>query len=276
MTKGTSNNSHCLGSPSEEKLRDCRVKEFNNKIALITGGSSGIGRATAIAFAHKGAKVVIASRRAEESEETIQLVKAVGSEAIFVKTDVKKMAEVEGLITKTVDNYGRLDFAFNNAGIEGQLGLSIDQTEENWNNVIDTNLKGTWLSMKYQISQMLRQGSGVIVNNASIAGLKGTRNTSIYNASKHGVIGLTKSLALEYAQAGIRINAVCPGLVETEMLDRLFVGSEETKTQRLAAYPMGRAGKPKEVADAVVWLCSDAASFMTGQSLVIDGGFTAG
>ena len=252
------------------------VTEFNNKIALITGGSSGIGRATAIAFAHKGAKVVIASRRAEESEETIQLVKAAGSEAIFVKTDVKKLSEVEALISKTVENYGSLDFAFNNAGIEGQLGLSIDQTEENWNNIIDTNLKGTWLSMKYQISQMLRQGSGVIVNNASIAGLKGTRNTSIYNASKHGVIGLTKSLALEYAQAGIRINAVCPGLVETEMLDRLFVGSEETKMQRLAAYPMGRAGKPKEVADAVIWLCSDAASFMTGQSLVIDGGFTAG
>lgn len=246
--------------------------EFTNKVALVTGGSSGIGRATAIAFAQKGAKVVIASRRVKESEETVQLVKEAGSEAIFVKTDVRNEAEVEALISETVATYGRLDVAFNNAGVEGKLGFSINQTEENWNNVIDTNLKGTWLSMKYQIQQMLRQGSGVIVNNASMVGLKGSSYMPIYSASKHGVIGLTKSVALEYAKASIRINAVCPAVVETEMFDRLAGGSEEGKAQFVATYPMGRAGKSKEVAEAVMWLCSDAATFITGHSLVIDGG----
>lgn len=246
--------------------------EFANKVALITGGSSGIGRATAIAFAQTGAKVVIASRRVTESEETVQLVKEAGSEAIFIKTDVRKEAEVEALISKTVETYGSLDFAFNNAGVEGKQGFSINQTEENWNNIIDTNLKGTWLSMKYQIRQMLRKGSGVIVNNASMVGLKGSSYMPIYSASKHGVIGLTKSAALEYAKASIRINAVCPAVVETEMFDRLAGGSEEGKAKFVANYPMGRPGKPKEVADAVVWLCSDAATFITGHSLVIDGG----
>ena len=248
------------------------MKEFDNKVALVTGGSSGIGRATALAFAQKGAKILIASRRLKESEATVQLVKNAGSEAIFVKTDVTKATEVENLISKAVETYGRLDYAFNNAGIEGISGLGIEQTEENWHQIIDTNLKGVWLSMKYEIPQMLKQGGGAIVNNASVAGLVGLSNASIYCASKHGVIGLTKSLALEHAKDQIRINSVCPGTIQTDMVDRAL--GEEGKAEIAQAHPIGRIGKPEEVAEAVVWLCSDAASFVTGHSLAIDGGYT--
>jgi NAD(P)-dependent dehydrogenase (short-subunit alcohol dehydrogenase family) len=249
------------------------MKEFSNKVALVTGGSSGIGRATALAFAQKGAKVVIASRRVNESEETVQLVKDAGSEAIFVKTDITKATEVENLINQTVTTFGRLDYAFNNAGTEGIMGPSIEQTEENWDNVIDSNLKGTWLSMKYEIPQMLKLGGGAIVNNASVAGVVGFSNGSIYCASKHGILGLTKAVALEQAQAGIRINAICPAFIETPMVDRLL-NTEELHAHFLAGHPIGRFGKPEEVAAAVVWLCSPAASFITGHPLLIDGGFT--
>ncbi|NET56185.1 MAG: SDR family oxidoreductase [Symploca sp. SIO2E6] len=261
------------------------MKEFDHKIALVTGGSSGIGRATALAFADKGAKVVIANRRVQESQETVQLVKKAGSEAIFVKTDVTKEAEVENLIVTAVETYGHLDYAFNNAGTLGILGSTVNQTEDNWNQIIDTNLKGTWLSMKYQIPQMLKQGQGAIVNNASIAGLIGSRNAGVddvpqcrnvafYCASKHGIIGLTKSLALEYAKSNIRINTVCPGGIETDMFERLVAGNAESKAKIAAAHPMGRVGQPEDVARAVIWLCSDGANFVTGHSLVIDGGFT--
>ena len=250
------------------------MKELENKIALITGGSSGIGRSTAIAFAEKGAKVVIASRRKKEGEETVQLVQEAGSEAFFVQTDVTKATEVENLISQAVETYGRVDYAFNNAGLEG-TGLSIiEQTEDDWNPIIDTNLKGTWLSMKYEIPQMLKQGGGAIVNNTSILGIVGRGNLSIYCAGKHGIIGLTKSLALEYAKVGIRINAVCPGAIETDMLDRVLGGNSQIKVKMAAAYPLGRIGTPEDVAKAVVWLCSDAASFITGHSLPIDGGRT--
>ncbi|OZH55167.1 short-chain dehydrogenase [Hydrocoleum sp. CS-953] len=250
--------------------------EFEGKVALITGGSSGIGRATAIAFAKKGAKIVIASRREKESEETVAMIKEIGSEAIFVKTDITQATEVENLVNQTINTYNRLDYAFNNAGTEGILGPSIEQTEENWNQVISTNLKGVWLSMKYQIPEMLKNGGGSIVNNASIAGLIGFPNGSIYGASKHGVIGLTKAVALEQATAGIRINSVCPGVIQTDMVDRGFSQDDdgEAKAQIAAAHPIGRIGKPEEVANAVVWLCSDAASFITGHSLTIDGGYT--
>lgn len=248
------------------------MKEFENKVAVVTGGSSGIGLSTAIAFAELGAKVVIASRRKKESEETVELVQEAGSEAIFVQTDITKATEVENLICQAVKTYDRIDYAFNNAGTGGILGPSIEQTESSWNHIIDTNLKGTWLSMKYEIPQMLKQGGGVIVNNASIRGLVGGR-MPIYCASKHGVIGLTKSMALEHAKAGIRINTVCPGRIDTEMVDRAF-GNSKSKSDYAAMNPMKRVGKPEEVAKAVVWLCSDAASFITGHSLVIDGGFT--
>ena len=252
-------------------------KEFEGKIALVTGGSSGIGRATAIAFAKKGAKVVIASPQEKEGEETVAMIKEVGSEAIFFKTDITQAIEVENLLNQTINTYSRLDYAFNNAGIEGIIRPSIEQTEENWNQVIDINLKGVWLSMKYQIPEMLKNGGGAIVNNSSIAGLIGAPNSSIYCASKHGVIGLTRSLALEQATAGIRINAVCPGFIQTDMIERAFVqtGDSEAKAKIVAATPIGRIGQPEEVANAVVWLCSDAASFITGHSLRIDGGLTA-
>ncbi|MGK7905136.1 MAG: SDR family oxidoreductase [Hormoscilla sp.] len=249
------------------------MKEFENKVAVVTGGSSGIGRETAIAFAELGAKVVIASRRQKESEETVKLVQEAGSEAIFVQTDVSQALSVENLISQAVETYGRIDYAFNNAGTEGIVGPGIEQSESTWNHIIDINLKGTWLSMKYQIPQMLKQGGGVIVNNSSIAGLIGLSNLSIYSASKHGIIGLTKSLALEHAKANIRINAVCPGVIQTDMTDRGF-SDEEIKAKMVAAHPIGRIGRSEEVAKAVIWLCSDAASFITGHSLPIDGGYT--
>ncbi|MGD1703959.1 SDR family oxidoreductase [Dapis sp. BLCC M229] len=252
------------------------MKEFEGKVALITGGSSGIGRATALAFAQKGAKIVIASRRKKESEETVAMIEEISSEAIFVKTDITQATEVENLVNQTINSYNRLDYAFNNAGIEGIFGPSIEQTESNWNHIIDTNLKGVWLSMKYQIPQMLKNGRGAIVNNGSMLGLIGAANASIYCASKHGVIGLTKAVALEQATAGIRINTVCPGVIQTDMVDRAFGKDDdsEAKAQIVAAHPIGRIGKPEEVANAVVWLCSDAASFITGHSLTIDGGYT--
>ncbi|RQH22340.1 SDR family oxidoreductase [Okeania hirsuta] len=252
------------------------IKEFEGKVTLITGGSSGIGRVTALAFAKKGAKVAIGSRREKESQETIAMIEEIGGEAIFVKTDITQATEVENLVNQTINTYNRLDYAFNNAGTEGILGPSIEQTEENWNQIIDTNLKGVWLSMKYQIPEMLKNGGGAIVNNASMFGLTGFANVSIYCASKHGVIGLTKAVALEQATAGIRINSVCPGVIQTDMVDRAFGKDDdsEAKVQMAAAHPIGRIGQPEEVANAVVWLCSDAASFITGHSLTIDGGYT--
>ncbi len=252
------------------------IKEFEGKIALITGGSSGIGRATAIAFAKKGAKVVIGDRMEKEGQETVAMIKKNGSEAIFFKTDITQATEVKNLVNQTISTYNRLDYAFNNAGTEGILGPSIEESEENWNQVINTNLKGVWLSMKYQIPQMLKNGGGAIVNNASLFGLVGVPNGSIYCASKHGVIGLTKAVALEQATAGIRINSVCPGVIQTDMTDRVFGKDDDSegKVQMAAAHPIGRIGQPEEVANAVVWLCSDAASFITGHSLTIDGGYT--
>ncbi|NEQ40992.1 MAG: SDR family oxidoreductase [Okeania sp. SIO3I5] len=252
------------------------MKEFEGKVALITGGSSGIGRATALAFAQKGAKIVIASRREKESQETVAMIKEIGSEAIFVKTNISQAIEVENLVNQTINTYGRLDYAFNNAGVEGILGPSIEQTESNWNHIIDINLKGVWLSMKYQIPEMLKNGGGAIVNNTSVAGLIGIANFSIYCASKHGVIGLTKAVALEQATAGIRINSICPGLIQTDMAYRIIGKDDDSKfkAQFMAAHPIGRFGKSEEIANPVVWLCSDAASFITGHSLTIDGGYT--
>ena len=250
--------------------------ELLSKVAIVTGGTSGIGRDTAVLFAQAGVKVVVAGRREVEGNETVELIRAAGGDGLFVKTDVAMAAEVQALVRKTVEKFGRLDIAFNNAGIEGNLVPIVIQPEADWDRTIDINLKGTWLCLKYEIQQMLKQRSGgAIVNMASVAGLIGSAGFATYSASKHGVIGLTKSAALETARNGIRVNAVCPAVIETPMGERIF-GGPEVKPYAIGLHPIGRFGKPMEVAEAVVWMCSDRASFMTGQSLVLDGGFLAG
>jgi NAD(P)-dependent dehydrogenase (short-subunit alcohol dehydrogenase family) len=250
--------------------------EIQNKVALITGGTTGIGRDTAVLFAKNGAKVVISGRRETEGNEAIALVRAAGGDGLFVKSDVSKSSDVQSLIAKTVETFGRLDIAFNNAGIEGQWKPIIEQSEEDWDSVIDINLKGTWLCLKYEIQHMLTQGSsGAIVNMSSVAGLMGSAGAAIYVASKHGVIGLTRNAALECAAKGIRVNAVCPAVIETAMADRAFADPQVSK-RVLAMHPLGRFGKPMEIAEAVLWLCSDKSSFMTGHYIVLDGGMRAG
>lgn len=250
--------------------------ELAGKVGLLTGGTSGIGRETAILFAKAGAKVVVAARRENEGLETVELIRAAGGEGFFQQTDVSKAAEVEMLVKKTVERFGRLDVAFNNAGIEGAWAPIARQSEEDFDRTISVNLKGVWLCLKYEIRQMLRQGTGgSIVNMASVLGLVGSAGVSAYTASKHGVIGLTKTAALENATERIRVNAVCPGFVETPMSDRTL-RSPAVHEQVLRLHPIGRLGKSLEIAEAVVWLCSDRASLMTGQSLILDGGFLAG
>jgi NAD(P)-dependent dehydrogenase (short-subunit alcohol dehydrogenase family) len=250
--------------------------ELEGKVGIVTGGTSGIGRDTAVLFAKAGAKVVVAGRREQEGNETVELIRTAGGEGLFVKTDVSKTAEVEALVQKAVQRFGRLDVAFNNAGIEGVWVPIVRQSEEDWDRTIDINLKGVWLCLKYEIQQMLKQGGGgAIVNMASVTGLIGSAGAAAYSASKHGVIGLTKSAALETAKSGIRINAVCPAVIETPMGERLFSAPAVHK-QVIGLHPIGRIGRPAEIAEAVLWMCSDRASFMTGQSLVLDGGFLAG
>lgn len=250
--------------------------ELKNKVAIVTGGTSGIGRNTAILFAKEGAKVVVAGRREAEGQETLGLIRAAGGEAIFLKTDVAKTADVQALVQKTVEKFGRLDLAFNNAGVEGAWIPIAEQAEDDWDRTIAINLKGVWLCLKYEIQQMLKQGTGgAIVNMSSVAGFIGSAGATTYCASKHGVIGLTKGAALETATKGIRVNAICPAVVETPMGERLF-GAPEMKKFSIGLHPIGRFGRPMEVAEAVLWMSSDRASFMTGQSLVLDGGFLAG
>jgi NAD(P)-dependent dehydrogenase (short-subunit alcohol dehydrogenase family) len=252
------------------------AKALEGKVGLVTGGTSGIGRDTAILFAKAGAKVAVAGRREVEGEKTVELVRAAGGDGLFVKTDVSKASQVETLIQKVVEKFGRLDVAFNNAGIEGVWVPIVRQSEEDWDRTVDINLKGVWLCLKYEIRQMLKQGGGgAIVNMASIAGLMGSAGAAAYSASKHGVMGLTKAAALETAKSGIRINAVCPAVVETAMAERLF-GAPAIHKSVLNSHPIGRFARPEEIAEAVVWMCSERASFMTGQSLVLDGGFLAG
>jgi NAD(P)-dependent dehydrogenase (short-subunit alcohol dehydrogenase family) len=250
--------------------------ELQGKVGLVTGGTSGIGRETAVLFAKAGAKVVVAGRREQEGTETVEMIRAAGGDGLFVKNDISKASEVEALVQKGVEKFGRLDIAFNNAGIEGVWAPIIRQTEQDWDRTISINLKGVWLCLKYEIRQMLAQASGgAIVNMGSVTGLIGSVGAAAYSASKHGVIGLTKSAALENAKSGIRINAVCPGFAETPMADRIFRVPQIQK-HIVSCHPIGRLGKPTEIAEAVVWMCSDRASFMTGESLVLDGGFLAG
>jgi NAD(P)-dependent dehydrogenase (short-subunit alcohol dehydrogenase family) len=252
------------------------TRDLEDKVAIITGGTSGIGRETAVLFAQAGAKVVVAGRREREGEETVQMVRKAGGEGIFVKTDVARSADVQALVNKTVEKYGRLDTAFNNAGIEGNWAPIAEQGEKDWDSVIDINLKGVWLCLKYELRQMLKQGGGgTIVNMSSVAGLMGAASAAPYVASKHGVIGLTRTAALENASKQIRVNAVCPAVIESPMEHRLF-GAPDVHEYMMHRHPIGRIGKPSEIAEAVLWLASEKSSFMTGHYIVLDGGFLVG
>ena len=241
-------------------------QSMKSKVAVVTGGSSGIGMASSLAFARNGAKVVVADVIVKGGEETVRMIEEGGGQSIFIKADVSSAADVEALIEKAVQTYGGLDYAHNNAGVMGMDLSTADYTEEDWDRTIDINLKGVWLCMKYEISQMLKQGKGTIVNTASIGGLGAIPNAPAYLASKHGVLGLTKAAAVEYADKGIRVNAICPGVTDTPMIESRAGG------KRVVTQPTGRMGRPEEIAEAVMWLCSDAASFVNGHGLVIDGG----
>lgn len=245
---------------------------FEGRVALVTGGSSGIGRATALAFAAQGARVVVASRRARESAETVRQIVAAGGEALFVQTDVTQAAQLQALVARTVAEYGGLDYAFNNAGIEGTPFVPLHHyAEETWDTVMAINVKGVFLSMKYELPHVAAR-QGAIVNMASLAGLKGSRIGAAYVASKHAVVGMTRAAALEYADKGVRINAVAPAVIHTAMAERAFFQDPAVKARAVAIHPLGRIGTPDEVAQAVIWLCGPGASFTTGHTLPVDGG----
>ena len=251
---------------------------YAGKVAFVTGAASGIGRATALAFAREGASVAVSDISEQNVRETARMIEEAGGRALAIRCDVTRAEDVKAALDKTIEAFGRLDAAFNNAGVEQAPKATAEITEEEWDRIIGIDLRGLFLCMKYEIPLLLKQGGGAIVNTSSGAGVKGFQDQAAYVAAKHGVVGLTKSAALDYAPQNIRINAVCPGIIDTPMMDRFGGGTPEGKERELAsaaaAEPIGRAGKPEEIAAAVVWLCSDAASFVTGHAMVVDGGQT--
>lgn len=247
------------------------MRRFTGKVAFVTGAASGIGRATAIAFAREGAQVAITDRTEAPLEELRAEIEADGGAVLAIRCDVSVPADVEAAVASTVAQFGRLDCAFNNAGVENKAAPVHEIALDEWDRILDVNLRGTFLCMKQEIAQMLRQGSGVVVNTASGAAIRGVAGGASYAASKHALIGLTKSAALDYAKSNIRVNAVLPGNIETSMMNR-FTGGDIQKA--IALEPVGRLGKPEEIADAVLWMCSDLGSFVTGASISVDGGWS--
>lgn len=248
---------------------------FQDKVVFITGASAGIGKETAIEFGQSGAQVVIADVNLDGGQGTAHLIKESGGKAHFIKCDVSIAGDVQVAIDQTISMFGKIDFAFNNAGVEGVSSKTADCTEKNWDSVLSINLKGIWLCMKHEIAQMTKQGHGAIVNCASIAGLVGFSGSAAYVASKHGVIGLTKTAALDYAKQNIRVNAVCPGIIQTDMIERFVNGNEQIRKAFADSEPVGRIGQPSEIAQTVLWLCSDSSSFVTGHAMAVDGGWVA-
>jgi NAD(P)-dependent dehydrogenase (short-subunit alcohol dehydrogenase family) len=248
--------------------------QFAGRVAFVTGAANGIGRAAALAFAREGTAVVGADLSESGGRETARLIEAAGGRAIAVRCDVTKSEDVAAALDKTIEAYGRLDFAFNNAGVEQPVAATADISEAEWDRIVGVNLRSVFLCMRHQIPLLLQTGGGVIVNTSSGAGVKGFKGQAAYAAAKHGVIGLTKSAALDYAPQNVRINAVCPGIIDTPMMDRFTGGTDRGRERVIGQEPVGRMGRPEEIADAVVWLCSDAAAFVVGHAMVIDGGQT--
>ncbi len=251
------------------------MSRMKGKVALVTGAGSGIGRATALLFAREGARVVVADIVPSGGKETVHLIQKAGGEAIFVPADISASEQVQRMIQEAVRAYGRIDYAVNNAGIEAQPAPTADCTEADFDRTVGVNLRGTFLCMKYEIRQMLAQGGGSIVNTSSMAGMVGVAGMPAYTAAKHGIIGLTRTAALEYARAGIRVNAVCPGATRTPMVQQIIAAMPELGKGMEENHPIGRIAEPEEIAEAIVWLCSDSASFVTGHALAVDGGLLA-